>query len=55
MVKVCSNMLVPRALKQTKPSLMGKMATFILLFCLWCHLLHVSFDYYKTGELCVIT
>lgn len=54
MVKVCSNMFVQHALKQTKPLLMGKMAVFILLFCSWHYLPCVSLDFYKIGELCVI-
>lgn len=54
MVKVCSNKFVQCALKQSKPLLMGNMAVFILLFCSWHYLLHVSLDYYKIRGLCVI-
>lgn len=54
MVKVCSNKFVQCALKQTKPLLMGNVAVFILLFCSWHYLLHVSLDYYKVRGLCVI-
>lgn len=54
MVKLCSNMSVQCALKQTKPLLLGKMAVFTLLFCSWNYLLRVLLDYYKIGELCVI-